>query len=953
MRVINVSLNELETKLLMIGFEGENQITQVRIDAAEILTDHPNATPTLIVKPLFGFAYPVIVTQEGTDVVWEIDNSVLSSHGDGEIQLTFTAGTVIAKSYVGRIRIKRSLAVNGEKPDPIETWEQAATAKLAEVDAQIDELEDMVEAAEAAKDQAQDIVDDAAADIQAAGEEVLDSIPSDYTALSDDVTVLKSAINDMSTATAEDAGKALKAKTVSGGKVVEWEFGDAGSDDVVIISDTEPTKTENKIWIDSTPPSPVLVPTFEEHTEIKNEVKSKVNKPSSDGIQGQLLQTNGDGTTKWVNSGTPSSAQVDAAVEAWLSEHPVSALDASTASNGQVPTADGDGDWSWMDSNSQDATRIDVSKFGGYSDGTHAEETEQALNNALASAKENGYSKAYLPAGIYLIRGYDPNASDNIGRNAGVMPPSDMHFVLASDAVIKIEPNSKVEYNAFYLKNKNNVIIEGGKIVGDRPEHNYSLIESSHEWGAGMRLRACHNCVIKNVEFYDFTGDCISFGNDGTYGNEDYDPTTNLKILYCNLHAARRNGISISGSENTLVYGCHIHEIGIEIDGIAGTAPRVGIDIEGYSSGQTITSVPYGVTISNCYFNNNNNDINMFTADKAVVIGNHFTTSVAVSYAYESVVTGNVFHGDGTNTAVTFISSKQSKNYESICHVVGNLINGYAGGINVKGGYVSIQDNLVINCADYGVLTYSQGVLSNNLVISNNMVAKCSVGIKLHGATHVVITANTIMSTVNPFSWYVGGANEAYIVNNVIDTFSDKLINLKRKEGSDNKLQFANNIIANCVYSGSTEIFSIAESFKADIIGNYFFNISAPRVIGILNDSSYVSGGEINIEKNYFKNCAGITIYAENSHTPIIRIIRNTIYVLSGNSPVINMLCNSNTSCSLITENLLLPENEEVARATAIKTSDGGMGTILKNIIMIGIIDALATDKVIDNYIAE
>ena len=204
MRVINVSLNELETKVLMIGFEGENQITQVRIDAAEILTDHPNATPTLIAKPLFGFAYPVIVTKEGTDVVWEIDNSVLSFHGDGEIQLTFTEGTVIAKSYVGRIRIKRSLAVNGEAPDPIETWEQAATAKLAEVDAQIGELEDMVEAAEAAKDEAQDIVDDAAADIQAAGAaqvqvvqakgtEVLNSIPADYSTLSGDVSGLKSA----------------------------------------------------------------------------------------------------------------------------------------------------------------------------------------------------------------------------------------------------------------------------------------------------------------------------------------------------------------------------------------------------------------------------------------------------------------------------------------------------------------------------------------------------------------------------------------------------------------------------------------------------------------------------------------------------------------------------------------------------------------------------------------
>lgn len=43
-----------------------------------------------------------------------------------------------------------------------------------------------------------------------------------------EVADLKSALNGMSTATAEDVGKALKAKTVSGGKVTEWEFGETG-----------------------------------------------------------------------------------------------------------------------------------------------------------------------------------------------------------------------------------------------------------------------------------------------------------------------------------------------------------------------------------------------------------------------------------------------------------------------------------------------------------------------------------------------------------------------------------------------------------------------------------------------------------------------------------------------------------------------------------------------------
>ena len=50
----------------------------------------------------------------------------------------------------------------------------------------------------------------------------------------------------------------------------------------------------------------------------------KINKPivSPNGTNGQLLRTNGDGTTEWVNQGAPTDAQVDEAVSEWLEEHP-------------------------------------------------------------------------------------------------------------------------------------------------------------------------------------------------------------------------------------------------------------------------------------------------------------------------------------------------------------------------------------------------------------------------------------------------------------------------------------------------------------------------------------------------------------------------------------------------------------------------------------------------------
>lgn len=58
--------------------------------------------------------------------------------------------------------------------------------------------------------------------------------------------------------------------------------------------------------------------------ELQASDADKVSKPatSPDGTAGQLLRTNGDGTTQWVDQGTPTAEQVGAAVDAWLDDHP-------------------------------------------------------------------------------------------------------------------------------------------------------------------------------------------------------------------------------------------------------------------------------------------------------------------------------------------------------------------------------------------------------------------------------------------------------------------------------------------------------------------------------------------------------------------------------------------------------------------------------------------------------
>ena len=128
MGVLNLKLAELATKRIEVGFVGENLHNQVRIDSTVMFNSYPNAIPSMAITIPTGESYPVFTTREGNEIVWDIQRSALVVDGDGEIQLTFTDGEMVAKTYKCKIRIKKSIIPDGESPTIIEDWiEQANT----------------------------------------------------------------------------------------------------------------------------------------------------------------------------------------------------------------------------------------------------------------------------------------------------------------------------------------------------------------------------------------------------------------------------------------------------------------------------------------------------------------------------------------------------------------------------------------------------------------------------------------------------------------------------------------------------------------------------------------------------------------------------------------------------------------------------------------------------------
>lgn len=135
MNIKPISLKDLEEgKRIEIGFEGENNRTQLAIDCREMFEEYPDAIAAISVVPPAGAPYPATITENDGIVSWTIRDSDLTKRGNGEFQLTFVEDATIAKTYIGKIHIKRSIHATGTAPDPIADWMVEASTELTDLE---------------------------------------------------------------------------------------------------------------------------------------------------------------------------------------------------------------------------------------------------------------------------------------------------------------------------------------------------------------------------------------------------------------------------------------------------------------------------------------------------------------------------------------------------------------------------------------------------------------------------------------------------------------------------------------------------------------------------------------------------------------------------------------------------------------------------------------------------
>ena len=142
MGTVNVILGDGKKLNLILGQQLENAVTAVVFDFSAWQTEFGSGTLGLSVQRHGDTQpYAVVPTVSGTNATWNISELDTAYKGVGEVQVTYTVGSVVKKSTVYKFTVYRSLGENGAYPSPGQTWQEEIEDELADVKQDLAELE--------------------------------------------------------------------------------------------------------------------------------------------------------------------------------------------------------------------------------------------------------------------------------------------------------------------------------------------------------------------------------------------------------------------------------------------------------------------------------------------------------------------------------------------------------------------------------------------------------------------------------------------------------------------------------------------------------------------------------------------------------------------------------------------------------------------------------------------
>ena len=138
MTVININPCDC-MKEDVIGHVRENEVTQIVFDLSAWIAKYGLGTVALSVMRQGDLVpYPVPIAIVGGKATWTVSATDTAKHGRIKAQLTYYVGTKRKKSNIYVLRVRESLAENGQAPDPYESWLEVLQELTAETAANVE-----------------------------------------------------------------------------------------------------------------------------------------------------------------------------------------------------------------------------------------------------------------------------------------------------------------------------------------------------------------------------------------------------------------------------------------------------------------------------------------------------------------------------------------------------------------------------------------------------------------------------------------------------------------------------------------------------------------------------------------------------------------------------------------------------------------------------------------------
>lgn len=464
--------------------------------------------------------------------------------------------------------------------------------------------------------------------------------------------------------------------------------------------------------------------------------------------------------------------------------------------------------------NKVDQQLADISHYVSRPDGKN---DKAIINNALVYAGQRGLNILFPPNYTYVV------SADLTKENVITIPCSNMTIDL-NGSKIKLEPNSFTHYHVIEIAKKENIVIKNGEIQGDRLLHDYATVAATHEFGYGVSMLQS-TVTLDNLEVYDMTGDSLINldyvdNGDGTFSHG----RGVVRVINCELHHSRRQGFSILASNEVYLDGCHIHTIG-DSDGILGTAPSGGIDIEPNSRTQTVNKFEMRNTVINCEISS------------LIATGNCPNFVVA-----NCELTGRIMIGDKLENP-QFINTKITSEYTNSTLTVA-YASKFAKFTNCK--IIANRFTLLGHYEGCEIIGFDNPTFSNVIHISKD-------GTRL---------SNTVFRKLR-------ASNKRGVL-------------LKSVQNEENKFTFANVTIDNCDVSLAETDFGPANNYKPAITGVKFKNsyINLLRDTNEFTDCYFESMEWADTPAYFVQSLVKMTnsVYIDKKSNILINLIRKNIF---------------------------------------------------------------------------